>query len=183
METAKGSIILAARHSLELTLPDAEFQRVLACMPTAARELLDSESLVPSGRYPMERVAEMLAALARHWGPARIARLEELGAMIAVRQLSGMLKFLVRVGSVGGSVALLPKAWELFFLGSSARVVDRAPNRFQGAVKSAFVGELFNAVVRGFIREVVEQAGGRQVEVKDLPTRAPGEHQLEVSWR
>jgi hypothetical protein len=183
METAKGSIILAARNSLELTLPEAEFQRVLAGMPTAARELLDSESLVPSGRYPMERVAEMLGALGRHWGPARIARLEELGGLIAVKQLNGMLKFLVRIGTVGASVALLPKAWDLFFQGSSARVVDRAPNRFEGALKSVFVGELLNAVVRGFIREVVEQAGGRNVEVKDLPTRTPGEHHLEVIWR
>jgi hypothetical protein len=183
METAKGSIILAARQSLELTLPEAEFQRVLACMPTAARELIDSESLVPSGRYPMERVAEMLAALGRHWGAGRITRLEELGSFIAVKQLNGMLKFLVRIGTVGASVAMLPKAWELFFQGSTARVVDRDANHFHGVIKSAFVGELLNATVRGFIREVVEQAGGRQVEVKDLPTRVPGEHHVEVSWR
>jgi len=182
MEMAKGSIILAARQSLELTLSAAEFQRVLACMPSAARELIDSASLVPSGRYPMERVGEMLEALGRHWGPTRIARLEELGGFIAVKHLNGMLKFLVRIGTVGATVAMLPKAWDLFFQGSSARVVDRAPNRFVGVLKSAFIGELLNAVVRGFIREVVEQAGGRRVEVKDLPTRAPGEHQLEVLW-
>jgi hypothetical protein len=183
METAKGSIILAARQSLELTLPETEFQRVLACMPAASRELLDSDSLVPSGRYPMERVAEMLAALARHWGPARIPRLEELGSFIAVKQLSGVLKFLVRIGTVGATVAMLPKAWELFFQGSSARLVDRSANRFQGVVTSAFAGELLNAAVRGFIREVVGQAGGRHVDVKDLPARAPNEHHVEVRWQ
>jgi len=182
METAKGSIILAARQSLELTLSAAEFQRLLGSMPTAARELIDSEALVPSGRYPMERVEEMLDALGRHWGATRIARLEELGGFIAVKHLNGMLKFLLRIGSVGATIAMLPKAWDLFFQGSSARVVDRAPNRFVGLLKSAFVGELLNAVVRGFIREVVEQAGGRRVEVKDLPTNVPGEHQLEVRW-
>ena len=182
METAKGSIILAARQSLELTLPPAEFQRVLACMPSAARELVDSASLVPSGRYPMERVGEMLEALGRHWGPTRIARLEELGGFIAVKHLNGMLRFLVRIGTVGATIALLPRAWELFFQGSTARVVDRAANRFEGVVKSAFVGELLNAVVRGFICEVVEQAGGRRVEVKDLPAREPGAHHLEVLW-
>lgn len=182
MELAKGSIILAARQSLELTLSAQEFQRALACMPAAARELIDSAALVPSGRYPMERVDEMLGALGIHWGATRIARLEELGGFIAVKHLNGMLKFLVRIGTVGATVAMLPKAWDLFFQGSSARVVDREANRFVGVVKSAFVGELLNAVVRGFIREVVEQAGGRRVEVKDLPTRAPGEHQLEVRW-
>ena len=182
MELAKGSIILAARQSLELTLSAQEFQRALACMPAAARELIDSAALVPSGRYPMERVDEMLGALGTHWGATRIARLEELGGFIAVKHLNGMLKFLVRIGTVGATIAMLPKAWDLFFQGSSARVVDREAGRFVGAVKSAFVGELLNAVVRGFIREVVEQAGGRRVEVKDLPTRAPGEHQLEVRW-
>ena len=182
METAKGSIILAARQSLELTLPPAEFQRVLAGMTPAARELLDSASLVPSGRYPMERVMEMLEALGRHWGPSRIARLEELGGFIAVKHLNGMLRFLVRIGTVGATIALLPRAWELFFQGSTARVVDRSEGRFEGVLKSAFVGELLNAAVRGFIREVVEQAGGRQVEVKDLPSREPGAHHLEVRW-
>ncbi len=182
MELAKGSIILAARQSLEITLSPSEFQRVLAGMPGAARELLDSAALVPSGRYPMERVNEMLGALGRHWGATRISRLEELGSFIAVKHLKGMLKFLVSVGTVGSTIAMLPKAWDLFFQGSSARVLDREPNRFTGLLKSAFVGELLNAVVRGFIREVVEQAGGRHVEVKDVPVRAAGEHQIEVLW-
>src|SRR5512134_2224423 len=68
MELAKGSIILAARQSLEVTLSTVEFQRLLAQMPAPARELIDSAALVPSGRYPMERVDEMLGALGQHWG-------------------------------------------------------------------------------------------------------------------
>jgi hypothetical protein len=182
METVKGSIILAARQSLELTLPAAEFQRVLAGMPDAARELIDSAALVPSGRYPMERVAEILETLGRHWGGARIARLEELGGFIAVKHLNGMLKFLVKVGTVGTAVSMLPKAWELFFQGSSSRALDRGPNHYHGLVKTAFAGELLNATIRGFIREVIEQAGGRRVEVKDVPTRDAGECQIRVSW-
>jgi hypothetical protein len=182
METAKGSIILAARQCLELTLPPGEFQRVLTAMPDAARQLVDSASLVPSGRYPMERIAEMLETLARHWGPSHIERLEELGSFIAVKHLNGMLKFLVKIGTVGATVAMLPKAWELFFQGSSSRVVDRSSNRYEGLIKTAFASELLNAAIRGFTREVIEQAGGRKVEVKDLPSREPGECHLVATW-
>jgi hypothetical protein len=127
METAKGSIILAARQSLEQTLAPGEFQRVLAGMTADAHALLDSASLVPSGRYPMERVAEMLDALGRHGGASRIARLEELRGFIAIEHLNGMLRFLVRIGTVGATIALLPKAWDLFFQGKQR--AGRRPQR------------------------------------------------------
>jgi hypothetical protein len=182
METAKGSIILAARRSAEQTLGAEGYARVLTQLPPAARELISSPSLVPSGRYPMERVAEMLGALGRHWGPSRLERLEELGRFVAVKQLNGMLKFLLRLGSVSTTVSMLPKAWELFFQGSSSRVIDRGPNRFRSVTRSAFLGELLAAALRGFLRELIEQAGGRQVEIKEIPSQAPDELHLEVRW-
>jgi hypothetical protein len=182
MELAKGSILIAARQCLELMLSPVDFQRLLTDMPAPARELLDSTALVPSGRYPMERVIEMLEAIGRCFGPRRIARIEELGGMIAARQLQGMLRFLVQVGTVGATVTMLPKAWDFFFQGSSARITERGPQRFRCVVRSAFVGEALNAALRGFIREVLEQAGARRVEVKDAPAVAASELQIEVGW-
>lgn len=185
MPEIKGAAVLDTFAAVVARGGEAQFTEIFSRMQESARKALGG-TIAPSSWYPLDDFVEFLETDVRHTAGGDATVLVERGEKFIERQLRGVNKVFVRLGSPEFVVNRVAALHAGYFTG--VRVETRMTGKHSALVRYAgFRAEhrILGYAIVGFFRRALEISGARGVEARfETPIEAgTGNCILELKWQ
>jgi hypothetical protein len=183
MAEIKGMVVRDTLRSILGRLGQQGLEALLEAAGAEARTLV-AEPVNVSGWYPLDAYASLLEAEVRAEG-GDASGLRARAEKVIEKQLSGVYRIFVRLGSPESLVKRISVAHETYFRGVQIAVLacetGRAVVRYTGFTKRH---QAMEHVIVSFYRKGLELAGAREVNARVATslTGGGGVSEIEMSW-
>lgn len=181
----KGSAVHDAVRAIRKRFGEEHYQRITASVDEEARTLLDG-ALVPTSWYPLDPFLRFLDATLREMAGGNELALVEWTETIIERQLRGIYKLFVKLGSP----EFVLKRISIIHMNYYNGVHLETPSLSPGRAVLRYVGfephhRLMGHSIIGFFRKALEISGAKDVSARfEVPIEAGRQYaELVVTWR
>lgn len=164
--TVSGSVFLGLRRWFDEQYGREVFESLLDELPADARDLALSRALVNTSRIPAAIWSEIGRQAIARYGLNGDKGFYAAAMSIAMDDLSGYMKVLMKIGTPSFVLSRFPRVWRHYFSEGELEIVKRDAHSGTVVVRGAAAyGSAAQEGAVGWMRAAISYAGGRDVKV------------------
>jgi hypothetical protein len=179
----RGALLLGVQAWIKEDLPNTAAQDFKSqLLPDDAR-LLTGRHFVNQSPIPAEQFRRICDQIIRIWGIDGPRGFRKIAGRIAISDLKGYMKVLLRMGTPSFVLHRFPRVWHHYFSHGSLEVAEAGDGTFQVTLRDASIygdGAIEGNI--GWMQAALEYSGARGVKVIKTPTSDPDNVVYSVSW-
>jgi len=184
MAQIKGTVLLDTIAAIKARAGESEFTRIVQGLNGEVRSLFEGP-LYSSTWYPLDAFVEFLEVDIRETANGNRAVLTERSEKVIEKQLSGIYKIFVKVGSPESVIKRISAVHATYFEG-----VEIIPEMEDHKAFIKYVGfqkqhSIMEYTIIGFYRKALELCGAKEVALDFSVPIAKGDaySELKISWK
>lgn len=182
-ETVAGAVFVGVRKWVLECHGERVFDRLVKDLPEEDRAIAMSATLVNTSRIPARIWAHLGKRMIGEFGLVGEQGYHAAAGSVAMADLSGYMKILMKIGTPGAVLARFPKVWKHYFSGGELKIAQREGNSGVVVIEGAEAfGDAALDGATGWMKAALQFAGARDVLVVRTKLN-PADSKYQIRWR
>lgn len=184
MADIKGTVLLDTIAAIKARAGEHEFAKIVKALNPQSRTLFEG-AIYSSTWYSLDAFTEFLEVDIRETAGGDREALSKRSEKVIEKQLSGIYKIFVKVGTPGFVISRISAVHSTYFRG--IQIIPEIEERMATIKYLGFQKQhqILEYTIRGFFRKALEMCGAKEVAMKFTVPMAEGKEysELTISWQ